>query len=150
VNDPRSIFTRRSLLQRTGAGIGAAALARLLGDDTNPMPDRHRAHHAPRAKSVIYIHLVGIDRSKTIVTDVSDTVTIDIYLVGVRLGRTVVLVTAGSIEVQVVISVAGTRIARITLAVAVVIGLIQIGDPRAVVTYIPNPVTIQIYLVGIR
>ncbi len=46
-------MTRRAMLLRSGAGLGAAALARLAdGRDAGP-------HFAPRAKSVVYIHLVG-------------------------------------------------------------------------------------------
>lgn len=56
--DPRKLsgVTRRALLLQSGAGLGAAALARLLGDGGTGDP---RPHFAPRAKSVIYIHLVG-------------------------------------------------------------------------------------------
>ena len=46
-------MTRRAMLLRSGAGLGAAALAR-LADDRDAGP-----HFAPRAKSVVYIHLVG-------------------------------------------------------------------------------------------
>ncbi len=46
-------MSRRAMLLRSGAGLGAAALARLLADgDRQP-------HFAPRARSVIYVHLVG-------------------------------------------------------------------------------------------
>ncbi|MDZ4684119.1 MAG: DUF1501 domain-containing protein [Planctomycetaceae bacterium] len=57
-------LSRRSLFQHAGAGIGAVALAELLRQETTGK-DRETAgvglatHHAARAKSVIYIHLVG-------------------------------------------------------------------------------------------
>src|SRR6516225_1220090 len=44
--------TRRQLFGHIGRGIGAAALCSLLGADSLP-------HFAPRAKRIIYIHLVG-------------------------------------------------------------------------------------------
>ena len=48
--------TRREFLKHTGAGIGAMALGSVLnGADTAAQ----RPHHLPRAKHVIYIHLVG-------------------------------------------------------------------------------------------
>jgi len=48
--------TRREFLKHTGAGIGAMALSSVLnGSDTAAQ----RPHHRPRAKHVIYIHLVG-------------------------------------------------------------------------------------------
>ncbi len=45
-------LSRRALLLHSGAGLGAAALSRLLGDPP-------RTDVTPRAQSVIYIHLVG-------------------------------------------------------------------------------------------
>jgi len=55
--------TRRLFLQRTGFGLGGAALGTLLQQDAlgaegNPLA-KLGLHHAPRAKRVIYIHLVG-------------------------------------------------------------------------------------------
>lgn len=57
---------RRELFQRTGMGIGGLALASLLNTDfapaapkrENPLAPR-KPHFAPKAKSIIYIHLVG-------------------------------------------------------------------------------------------
>ena len=55
--------TRRLFLQKTGFGLGGAALASMFQQDAlgaNPDPlSRLGLHHAPRAKRVIYIHLVG-------------------------------------------------------------------------------------------
>jgi hypothetical protein len=56
--------TRRQFFQTAGMGMGGAALASLLRQDTgataptNPLTAR-KSHLAPRAKNVIYIHLVG-------------------------------------------------------------------------------------------
>jgi len=47
--------TRREFLKSTGAGIGAMALASVLKGETAAC----RPHFNPRAKHVIYIHLVG-------------------------------------------------------------------------------------------
>ena len=46
-------LTRRAWMLRSGAGLGAAALSQLDGE---PIP---RRHVAARAKSVIYIHMIG-------------------------------------------------------------------------------------------
>src|SRR5262245_6247843 len=58
-------LTRRELLQRLGTGVGGIALASLLSRDlaaqpapANPLAPR-RPHFAPRAKNVIYLHMVG-------------------------------------------------------------------------------------------
>jgi len=55
--------TRRLFLQKTGFGLGGAALASMFQQDAlgaNPDPlARLGLHHAPKAKRVIYIHLVG-------------------------------------------------------------------------------------------
>ena len=53
-------LTRRAFLQRSGVGLGAMALGGLLshslaGADGRPRP----THFAPRAKRVIYLHMVG-------------------------------------------------------------------------------------------
>jgi hypothetical protein len=58
--------TRRHFLQQTGFGIGSLALGSLLHGDAaraaapqaNPLAPKP-PHFAPRAKSVIYVHLVG-------------------------------------------------------------------------------------------
>ena len=49
-------LTRRTLFQNSAFGLGGGALASLLGAGDAPGAVRH---HAARAKSVIYIHLVG-------------------------------------------------------------------------------------------
>ncbi|MFP6880063.1 MAG: DUF1501 domain-containing protein [Roseibacillus sp.] len=55
--------TRRLFLQKTGFGFGGAALASLMNGDAAAATDdplsRQGLHHAPKAKRVIYIHLVG-------------------------------------------------------------------------------------------
>ena len=48
--------TRREFLKHTGAGIGAMALGSVLNGAGTAA---QRPHHRPRAKHVIYIHLVG-------------------------------------------------------------------------------------------
>ena len=53
-------LTRRAFLQRSGVGLGAMAMGGLLshslaGADGRPRP----THFAPRAKRVIYLHMVG-------------------------------------------------------------------------------------------
>lgn len=61
---PIQTATRRQFFQTTGMGLGGAALASLLREDagaalsTNPLTPK-KSHLAPRAKNVIYIHLVG-------------------------------------------------------------------------------------------
>jgi hypothetical protein len=55
-------LTRRELFQRLGTGIGAIALASLLKDDrllAADNPPSPRPHFPPRARSVIYLHMVG-------------------------------------------------------------------------------------------
>jgi hypothetical protein len=56
---------RRTLLQRSGFGLGAFALSQMLQDDagaatakTGPLAP-HDSHFPAKAKSVIYIHMVG-------------------------------------------------------------------------------------------
>jgi len=58
-------LTRRELLQHLGTGFGSIALASLLHRDlaaqptpVNPLAPR-TPHFAPRAKNVIYLHMVG-------------------------------------------------------------------------------------------
>ena len=46
---------RRRFLEGAGVSVGAAALRSLLGDDD----DRKKPGTAPRAKSVIYLHMEG-------------------------------------------------------------------------------------------
>jgi hypothetical protein len=48
-------LTRRELFQRAGTGIGAVALASLF----NPDLFASRPHFRPRAKNVIFLHMVG-------------------------------------------------------------------------------------------
>ncbi len=59
--------SRRDLFQRVGLGVGGFALASLLNEgdsasaakkSTNPLAAR-KPHFSPRAKNIIYIHLVG-------------------------------------------------------------------------------------------
>ncbi len=53
-------LTRRQLFQRVGMGVGGFALADLLARDLGASPSANQvSHFAPRAKSVIYFHLVG-------------------------------------------------------------------------------------------
>ncbi|MFG0295537.1 MAG: DUF1501 domain-containing protein [Maioricimonas sp. JB045] len=57
--------TRRELFQRVGTGIGSIALASLLAGDSpaaaaNPSGDTAaKTHFPPRAKNVIFLHMVG-------------------------------------------------------------------------------------------
>ena len=54
---------RRSFLQKSGFGFGGAALASLINQDAAAAADdplvKLGLHHAPKAKRVIYIHMVG-------------------------------------------------------------------------------------------
>ena len=52
-------LTRRQLFQRVGMGVGGFALAEMLGQDLDARIAPPIAHFAPKAKSVIYFHLVG-------------------------------------------------------------------------------------------
>ena len=52
-------LTRRQLFQRMGLGVGAFALANLLNNDLSAAPQNPFSHFAPKAKNVIYFHLVG-------------------------------------------------------------------------------------------
>ena len=54
---PLQTETRRLFLQRTGYGFGSAALSSLVNGESAGA--KTGLHHAPRAKHVIYIHLVG-------------------------------------------------------------------------------------------
>ena len=52
-------LTRRQLFQKVGLGVGGLALANLLNNDLSAAPKNPFAHFAPKAKNVIYFHLVG-------------------------------------------------------------------------------------------
>ena len=56
-------LTRRHFLQRTGAGVGAAALSMLLAQDGQsavaPQIAARGPHFAPKAKRIIYLHMAG-------------------------------------------------------------------------------------------
>ncbi len=53
-------LTRRAFLHRSGVGLGAMALGGLLSHSLSGADGRPRAtHFAPRAKRVIYLHMVG-------------------------------------------------------------------------------------------
>ncbi|MEO0416998.1 MAG: DUF1501 domain-containing protein, partial [Verrucomicrobiota bacterium] len=53
------LFTRRFFFQKTGFGLGGAALGSLLQRDVLGKTASNGLHHAPKAEHVIYIHLVG-------------------------------------------------------------------------------------------
>ncbi|MCI0464704.1 MAG: DUF1501 domain-containing protein [Gemmataceae bacterium] len=66
LNEHLRAFTRRQLFQRLGSGIGALALTTLLEPElfAQAQPPNgslvpRRPHFAPRARSVIYLHMVG-------------------------------------------------------------------------------------------
>jgi len=64
MTSPLQSLTRRHLLQQSSVGLGAMALGSLLNPATaaapSAAPARPTGHHfAPRAKSVIYLHMVG-------------------------------------------------------------------------------------------
>ena len=52
-------LTRRQLFQRVGLGVGGYALANLLNNDLSAASKSPFFHFAPKAKNVIYFHLVG-------------------------------------------------------------------------------------------
>jgi hypothetical protein len=60
----RATATRRQFFRRTGLGLGSAALAALLHEQSQaaeragPLAPK-KPHFAPRAKLVIYMHLIG-------------------------------------------------------------------------------------------
>ncbi|MBA3314200.1 MAG: DUF1501 domain-containing protein [Planctomycetaceae bacterium] len=61
-----SALPRRTFLSRSGLALGAAAAGMLLADDAVAAPARvadplapKRPHFAPRAKSIIYLHMIG-------------------------------------------------------------------------------------------
>ena len=58
-------LTRRHFFRDCGVGLGAIALAELIGRDAaradqskNPLAPK-KPHHAPKAKAVIYLHMAG-------------------------------------------------------------------------------------------
>ena len=54
------LLTRRRFLTHTGAGLGMAAVASLLGEaQGQPSLGLGRTHFAPRAKNVIYLFMAG-------------------------------------------------------------------------------------------
>jgi hypothetical protein len=65
IQNPKSTLARRALLQNAGMGLGSIALGCLLGESSrgdSPATDPLAAkptHFAPRAKSVIFLHMVG-------------------------------------------------------------------------------------------
>lgn len=65
IENRKSDLTRRTLLQGTSMGVGALALGWLLGQEsqgavasTDPLAAKP-GHHRPRAKNVIFLHMVG-------------------------------------------------------------------------------------------
>src|SRR5256885_14232373 len=61
-------FTRRHFLRRTSAGLGMAALASLLGEQSVAAPTKDsvkvpgalgKTHFAPKGKNVIYLFIAG-------------------------------------------------------------------------------------------
>jgi hypothetical protein len=52
-------LTRRQLFQSVGLGVGGLALANLMNNDLSAVPQNPFSHFAPKAKNVIYFHLVG-------------------------------------------------------------------------------------------
>ena len=62
MNTPLHLLDRRAFFQRSGLGIGALALGSLLGESFSATADpvaAKRPHFAPRAKRVIYLHMIG-------------------------------------------------------------------------------------------
>jgi hypothetical protein len=59
---PKSIHSRRDFLSKGSAGLGAVALQWMLTRDASASPlttQAHLSHHAPRAKSVIWLFMEG-------------------------------------------------------------------------------------------
>src|ERR1041384_8217608 len=58
-----NLLQRRQFLRRSGLGLGTLALATLLrsgdGAQAAALPARTGAMFAPRAKRVIYLHMIG-------------------------------------------------------------------------------------------
>jgi hypothetical protein len=61
IRNPQLAVTRRALFQRTGMGIGSIALSCLLGEDASAASPSSslQPHFPPRAKNVIFLHMVG-------------------------------------------------------------------------------------------
>ncbi|MEM6691736.1 MAG: DUF1501 domain-containing protein [Planctomycetota bacterium] len=62
VNTLRDQVNRRELLRRSTLGIGSLALSQLLSRDSlasDAEKSKLRLHHTPRAKHVIFLHMVG-------------------------------------------------------------------------------------------
>ncbi|MEX2176223.1 MAG: DUF1501 domain-containing protein [Pirellulaceae bacterium] len=65
IHDLQSALTRRALFQRGGMGIGALALGALLGEEARSAAPAEsqtgliQPHFPARAKSVIFLHMVG-------------------------------------------------------------------------------------------
>ena len=63
-SNPFPVTSRRSFLHSTGVSLGGMALAQMLasesarGDSGNPLAAK-APHYGPRAKSVIYLHMIG-------------------------------------------------------------------------------------------
>jgi hypothetical protein len=55
----RPLLTRRELLQRSAHGFGAVALSSLLAEEGLAQDGRRGLHHAPRARSVIFLYMDG-------------------------------------------------------------------------------------------
>ena len=61
-NTPTDRLNRRDLLRQGTLGIGSLALSQLLSRDRQAgaaEPSKRKLHHAPRAKNVIFLHMVG-------------------------------------------------------------------------------------------
>ena len=60
---PASVIrSRRSFLNTSGVSLSSAALAGLLAENTDAAPNAsvaRQSHHTPRAKNVIYLHMIG-------------------------------------------------------------------------------------------
>ena len=54
-----SVVSRRQMFQQTGMGIGGLALSSLMARDAGGALPQEFLRHAPKAKNVIYIHLIG-------------------------------------------------------------------------------------------
>ena len=60
-----NLLSRRALFQNASLGLGGIALASMLAEDGRGAPTESRPssgivpHFAPRAKNVIFLHMVG-------------------------------------------------------------------------------------------
>jgi len=62
LHEHKQNLTRRLFLRSTSAGLGTAALASVMAQDglASPLPDDLRVtHHAPKARSIIYLFMSG-------------------------------------------------------------------------------------------